>query len=174
MPAQSLLQWACVAPRPLELRPYRIAVYAAFGVVCGVLFLQLIRSVVGDLYGGSVVSLSPKVKTSTPMGCLEDVQRLYAQVAARAVQASPGGLTEGALSVEFDVWSRRFEAEVEAVSTGCGLADATEPALQEVAEALDALEELRRVLSHSGQDATREASRVRDHLAAAREQLKRK
>ena len=58
------------------------------------------------------------------------------------------------------------------VSTRCGLADAKEPVLQDVAAALDALEELRRVLSHSGQDATREASRVRDQLSAAREKLK--
>lgn len=161
-----------MAPRPLELRPYRFAVYVAYGVVCTVLFTQLIRSVVGDLYGRSVVSLSPKSTGGTPMACMEDVQRLYQQVAARAVQPAPGGLTQGTLSAEFDAWSRRFEAEVDAVSTRCDLAEAKDPALQDVASALDALEELRRVLSHSGEDATREASRVRDQLAAAREKLK--
>ena len=28
--------------RPIELRPYRVGVYVAFGVVCGVLFFNLI------------------------------------------------------------------------------------------------------------------------------------
>ena len=55
-----------MAPRPLELRPYRLAVYVAFGVVCAVVFTQLIRSVVGDLYGRSVVTLRPVSSPSTP------------------------------------------------------------------------------------------------------------
>ena len=47
--------------------PYRIAVYVAYGLVTGVLFLQLVRSVASDLYGHSPPAGPPK----TPLACLE-------------------------------------------------------------------------------------------------------
>lgn len=144
--------------------------YVAYGVVCAFLFTQLIRSVVGDLYGQSVVRLQPA--PATPMACLEDVDRLYAELASRAVQPAPGGVSEGVLSREFDTWSRRWEAEIEGVSSRCKLEDAHEPALQDLSDAMDALDELRRVLGHSAEDVTRQSGKVRDALAAARGKLR--
>ncbi|HXN55374.1 MAG TPA: hypothetical protein VN874_03830, partial [Myxococcales bacterium] len=73
---------------PPELLPYRLAVYGAFGLVCALLFFAILRSVVGDLYGRDPSAGTPP----SPMACLEDLDRLYAQVSARAVQPAPGGL----------------------------------------------------------------------------------
>lgn len=159
-------------PRPPELRPYRVAVYVAFGVVCAIFFLQLFRSVLGDLYGRSALTLAPAAAPPTPTSCLEDLDRLFAQLAARAVQPAPGGLQQGALSREFDTWARRWEAEVESVQQRCKLGESQQPAMRELAEALDELEELRRVLSQSGEEVTRSASKVRISLDTAREFLR--
>jgi hypothetical protein len=159
-----------VAPRPIELRPYRIAVYAAFGVVCAVVFFQLIRSVVSDLYGRSAFADSAGTPSS-PTACLEDLDRLYHELAARAMQPAPRGLDQGLLAREWDLWSRRWEAEVEGASRRCHFSGSQEPAMSDLSTALEALEDLRRVLSRSGEQSSEEARRVRDSLTAAREKL---
>jgi hypothetical protein len=150
--------------------PYRVAVYAAYGLVATMLFVQLIRSVASDLYGRSAPVGPPK----TPLACLEDVDRLYAQLSARAVQPAPGGLESGDVSREWDDWTRRWEGEVEQVSDRCGLSDADDAPGRALARAVDGLEALRRGLSRSGEDAASEAREVKDALDAARAQLKAK
>ena len=147
--------------------PYRIAVYVAYGLVTGVLFLQLVRSVASDLYGHSPPAGPPK----TPLACLEDVDRLYAQLSARAVQPAPGGLESGGVSREWDDWTRRWEGDVEEVSDRCGLSNPADAAGRALSQAVDGLEALRRELSRSGSDAANEARQVKDALAAARAQL---
>ena len=154
-------------PRDPTLRNYRIALYALFGVVCAVLFFLLLRSVASDLYGHS----PPEVPQASPTACLEDVDRLYAQLSARAVQPAPGGLESGALAREWDLWPRRWEDEVERVSARCRLDSDSDPARRQIAAAVDALEELRRDLSRSGESASAEARQVKDALAQARKIL---
>ena len=154
-------------PRDRALRPYRIAVYAVYGLVCAVLFVQLLRSVIGDLYGRP----RPDAPQLSPTACLEDVERLYDQLSARAVQPAPGGLESEALSKEWDKWSRRWEDEVASVSGRCRLDSPADPATQSLADALDGIEDLRRRLSRSGEDASEDARRVKDALADARKQL---
>ena len=156
-----------MAPRPPELRPYRIAVYAAFGVTCAVLFFQLIRSVVSDLYGRPAVA-SAQRPPSTPMACLEDLERLSRELAARAVMPTPPGLDQGSQAREWDLWARRWEAEIEAVSTSCDLSSAKDPVLADLAAAIEALEDLRRELR---EQTSERARRVRDALGAARDKL---
>ena len=155
-------------PRDPALKPYRIAVYCIYGAICTALFLQLVRSVVSDLYGrrgdaGAVQS---------PTACLEDVERLYGQISARAVQPAPLGLEGGALVREWDDWSRRWQDEVERVSERCRLGSGSEPGSRALAQALDGIEELRRRLSQSGAEASEEARRVKDALARARKEVK--
>ena len=149
-------------PRDPALRPYRIAVYVAFGCCCALLFAQLLRSVIGDLYGRRARTASQQSATA----CLEDLERLYRQILARAVQPAPFGLQSDALAQEWDRWSRRWEDEVERVSAGCRV-EGNPP----LAEALDGIEELRRRLSRSGEEAAEDARRVKEALAEARRQL---
>jgi hypothetical protein len=155
-------------PRDPALRTYRVALYCAFGIVCALLFFVLIRSVVADLYG--------RRRTATvqenPAACLDDVERLYAQLSARAVQPAPGGLEGGALAREWDAWVRRWEEDVDDVSQRCRLGSGGNGAARALTEALDAIEELRRRLSRSGADAAEEARRVKDALAEARREIK--
>src|SRR5437867_11557143 len=127
--------------------------YCAYGAVCSVLFLQLIRSVVGDLYGHRREATAQQ----NPPACLDDVERLYAQLSARAVQPAPGGLEGGSLAREWDLWTRRWEDEVARVSARCKLDEGGDPALRQLAAAVDGLEELRRDLSRSGESASAEA-----------------
>ena len=154
--------------RDPALRPYRIGVYAAYGLVCAFLFLQLVRSVTADLYGKRADN-GPQQQSRT--ACLDDVERLYAQLSARAVEAAPMGFGSEALARDWDAWSRRWEDEVERVSEGCPL-QSSDPAMRALADALDGIEELRRRLSRSGEDAAYDARRVKDSLAEARRQLK--
>ena len=154
-------------PRDPALKPYRIAMYCAYGAVCAVLFVQLIRSVVGDLYGHRREATAQQ----NPTACLDDVERLYAQISARAVQPAPGGLEGGALAREWDAWSRRWEDEVDAVSSRCKLDSPADAASRSLSDALDGIEDLRRRLSRSGEDASADARRVKDSLADARRQL---
>jgi hypothetical protein len=58
------------------------------------------------------------------------------------------------------------------VSARCQLDSPQEPAMKSLAEALDGIEELRRRLSRSGEDAAEEARRVKESLAEAHRQLK--
>lgn len=152
--------------RDPALKPYRIAVYCVYGVICAALFVQLLRSVVGDLYGRELVT-----SVESPTACLEDVQRLYDQLSARAVQPAPGGIESNALSKEWDTWSRRWEDEVQSVSARCRLDSPADQTAQSLADALESIEDLRRRLSRSGEDAAEDARRVRDSLADARKQL---
>jgi len=50
--------------------------------------------------------------------------------------------------------------------------DSPDPAMRQLSQALDSIEELRRRLSRSGEDAAAEARRVKDALAEARRRLK--
>jgi hypothetical protein len=153
--------------RDPALRPYRLSVYVLYGLACAFLFTQLVRSVMGDLYGQRPSELPQESATA----CLDDVERLYAELSARAVQPAPLGLESDALSREWDAWSRRWENEVESVADRCHL-DSNEPGRRALSGALDGLEELRRRLSRSGEDAAAEARRVKESLAEARRQLK--
>jgi len=155
-------------PRDPALKPYRIAVYCVFGAACAFLFFQLIRSVVGDVYGRQPAVAAQE----NAAACLDDVERLYAQISARATQPAPGGLEGGALAREWDAWSRRWEDEVNLVSSRCRLGSGDDPAMRALAEALDGVEELRRRLSRSGAEAAEEARRVKDALAQARKELR--
>jgi hypothetical protein len=141
--------------------------YVAFGVICAFLFAQLLRSVMGDLYGRPRDS----APVENPTACLEDVERLYAQISARAVQPAPGGLEGGALSREWDEWTRRWEDEMDRVNRRCSLSKGDE-ASQALSDALDGIEELRRRLSRSGEETAEEARRVKEALARARRELK--
>jgi hypothetical protein len=156
-----------VQARDPTLRNYRIALYVAFGFFCAVLFFLLVRSVASDLYGHA----PPSVPRASAAACLEDVDRLYAQLSARAVQPAPGGLEGGSLAREWDLWTRRWEDEVARVGARCKLDDDPDPALRQLAAALDGLEELRRNLSRSGESASAEARQVKDALAQARKLL---
>ena len=151
--------------RDPALRNYRVAVYSAYGVVVAAFFLQLVRSVVGDVYGRR----GRTEVTRSPTACLDDVERLYAQISARAVQPAPGGLGGDALSREWDAWSRRWEDDVERVGERCRLEG---PVGKALGDALDGVEELRRRLSRSGEDAAEDARRVKEALAEARRELR--
>jgi hypothetical protein len=153
--------------RDPALRRYRIGVYVAYGLVCTLFFVQLVRSVVGDLYGRRHDGGARESATA----CLDDVERLYGELSARAVQPAPRGLESGALSREWDAWSRRWEDEIEGVSDRCRLDSSSDPSSRHLAEALDAIEELRRKLSRSGEDASADARKVKEALAGARSAL---
>lgn len=154
-------------PRDPALKPYRIAVYLAYGLTCAFIFFVLLRSVIGDLYGRRTVT----AQQASPTSCLEDVERLYAELSARAVQPAPGGLETDQLSREWDSWSRRWEGEVDRVSQRCQLDAPAGPAGRALGTALDGIEELRRRLSRSGEDASADARQVKESLAEARRQL---
>ena len=154
-------------PRDPALKPYRFAIYGVYALFCGVLFVQLLRSVIGDLYGRPAVSEAQ----ASPTACLEDVERLYAQLSARAVQPAPGGLESSELSREWDDWSRRWEDELTRVDQRCQLDNSADPARRALADALESIEELRRRLSRSGEDASEDARQVKESLAQARKLL---
>jgi len=156
-----------VPPRDPAFRSYRIALYAVYGAFCGALFFLLVRSVASDLYGHS----PPALPQASATACLDDVERLYAQLSARAVQPAPGGLESGSLGREWDLWMRRWEDDVARVSARCQLSDAPDPARRHLASAVDGLEELRRDLSRSGESASAEAREVKDALTQARKDL---
>ena len=142
--------------------------YCIFGITCSFLFVLLLRSVVGDLYGRR----PPAAAQPNPTACLEDVERLFAQISARAVQPAPGGLEGGALAREWDEWTRRWEDEVDRVSQRCALDRSDDPASRSLSEALDGVEELRRRLSRSGAETAEDARRVKEALTRARRELK--
>jgi hypothetical protein len=152
--------------RDPALRPYRIAVYLVYGLCCALLFLQLLRSVIGDLYGhrpsGGAVQ--------TPTACLEELERLYNELSARAVQPAPRGLESGALSREWDAWSRRWEDDIERLSLRCPN-ESSDPAAAALADALEGIEELRRRLSRTGEETAEDARRVKEALSSARTAL---
>lgn len=154
--------------RDPALRRYRIGVYVTYGLFCALLFVQLVRSVVGDLYGRKRGDRAQESASA----CLEDVERLYGELSARAVQPAPRGLESGALSREWDGWSRRWEDEIEGVSERCQVGSSRDPSSRHLADALEGLEELRRKLSRSGEDASADARRVKEALAEARRALR--
>ena len=157
--------------RDPRLRTYRIALYALYGAFCAGLFFLLLHAIGGmgrgDLYG----HVPAAVPQASSTACLDDVDRLYAQLSARAVQPAPGGLEGGALGREWDLWTRRWEEEVARVSARCKLEGDRDPARQQLAAAVEGLEELRRDLSRSGESASAEARQVKDALAQARKLL---
>jgi hypothetical protein len=153
-----------VPARDPTLRSYRVALYVVYGVFCTVLFVQLLRSVASDLYGHA----QPVPPQASAVACLDDVDRLYAQLSARAVQPAPFGLEGGALGREWDQWTRRWEQELTRISSRCELDNARDPARRQLATAVDALEELRRDLSRRGETAADEARRAKDAIAEAR------
>jgi hypothetical protein len=139
-----------------------------YGLICFVLFGQLLRSVVADLYGARATN---KAQQSEP-ACLEDVQRLYDQLSARATQPAPKSLENGQLAREWDTWSRRWEDEVATVSSRCQLEAPTSPASRSMADALEGIEELRRRIARSGEETSEEARQVKESLDAAKSHLK--
>ena len=155
-------------PRPPELRRYRLAVYVVFGLACAVVFFQLLHGVVVDLYGGSARSPGP---AASPTVCHDELDGLYQRLAARTVEPAPRGLDQGARSTEWDLWSRRWESELDEVGRRCRLSDPAEPAMSDLAEAQEALEDLRRELGRSGDQISSQAGRARDALASARARL---
>ena len=155
-------------PRDPALKPYRLFVYVVYGLICCVLFVQLLRSVIGDLYGRR----PPNAPQESPAACVEDVQRLYDQLSARAAQPAPRGLENGKLAEEWDQWARRWEDEVVRVSLACRLEVPENAAMQSLGDALDGIEDVRRRLSRTGEDAAENARRVKESLDTAREQLK--
>ena len=146
--------------------------YVAYGVVCVIVFFQLIRSVFADLYGRRP---SPDDRPVTPHVCLEEVERLSLQLGARAALLAPGapGHEEhpGDQDQEWDRWARRWEVEVTAVSQRCKLSNTEVPALQDLATALKALEDLRRDLARSGEQTAATARKASKALAAARARI---
>lgn len=161
-----------MAPRPPEFRKHRVAAYVAYGVLCAIVFGQLIRSVFGDLYGRPA---SADPRPTTPQVCLEEVERLSQQLVARAALPVSGAPRledhPGEAEREWDRWARRWESEVAAVSTRCKLSSAETPALQDLAAALDSLEDLRRELARSGEQTAATARKAREALAAARSKI---
>lgn len=154
-------------PRDPALKSYRVFVYCAYGLVCLLLFVQLIRSVVGDLYGRPAATAAQQSEPA----CLEDLQRLYAQLSARATEPAPRSLESGQLAREWDTWSRRWEDEVAEVNSRCRLDSPASPASRSMADALDGIEALRRRLSRSGEETSEEARQVKEALDAAKAQL---
>jgi len=154
-------------PRDPALKPYRLAVYLSYGLACAFIFFVMLRSVIGDLYGRRTVT----EKQASPTSCLEDVERLYSELSARAVQPAPFGFESNQLALEWDSWSRRWESEVDRVSQRCQLGAPDGPARRSLSVALDGIEELRRRLSRSGEDASADARQVKESLAEARRQL---
>jgi len=134
-----------------------------------VLFGQLLRSVVSDLYGGRTAS---SAQQQSEPACLEDLQRLYDQLSARATQPAPKSLENGQLAIEWDTWSRRWEDEVATVSAACRLEAPSTAASRSMAEALEGIEELRRRISRSGEETSEEARQVKEALDSAKAQLK--
>lgn len=153
--------------RDPTLRSYRVSLYVVYGAFCAVLFVQLLRSVASDIYGHP----PPALPQASATACLEDVDHLYAELAARAVQPAPGGLEGGALAREWDLWTRRWEADVASVSSRCELNDPKDPAHKLLASAVDALEDLRRDLASSGENTAGQARQVKEALAQARQLL---
>jgi hypothetical protein len=156
-----------VPARDPTLRSYRVALYIAYGAFCAVLFVQLLRSVASDIYGHP----PPAMPQASATACLEDVDRLYAQLAARAVQPAPGGLEGGALAREWDQWTRRWESDVAIVSSRCQLDDPRDDPHRLLASAVDGLEDLRRDLALSGESTASQARQVKDALAQTRQLL---
>ena len=52
--------------------------YCAYGLACAFLFAQILRSVVGDLYGRRLEMATQQ----SPTACLEDIERLYAELSS--------------------------------------------------------------------------------------------
>lgn len=155
-------------PRDPALKPYRVFIYSVYGLACFVLFGQLLRSVMSDLYGSRAATATQRSEPA----CLEDLQRLYDQLSARATEPAPHSLESAQLAREWDTWSRRWEEEVATVNGRCQLAAPVSPAARSMAEALDGIEELRRHLSRSGEETSEEARRVKEALDSAKAQLK--
>jgi len=88
------------------------------------------------------------------------------------VGGKPGGLEGGALAREWDAWARRWEDDLDSVSQRCRLDSSGDAAARALSDALDGIEELRRLLSRSGADAAEEARKVKEALAQARRELK--
>jgi hypothetical protein len=152
-----------VATRDPSLRPYRIAVYVAYSVIALVSCTLIFRSVVTDLFGRGPQA---QARPATPAACLDDADRLFAAISARAAQPAPRGLDSEALALEWDRWSRRWEDDLAEATSRCGRAEG--PARDHLSTALDDLENLRREIGRSGQETSAAALRVKDELAAAR------
>src|SRR5260370_1143675 len=125
--------------------------YCAYGLACAFLFAQILRSVVGDLYGRRLETATQQ----SPTACLEDIERLYGQISARAGQPAPGGdLPVEALDV--------FQAGRRALLRSC-----FQPAAVEVpdhaAQDLREEESAREPVSAVHRDAVRSQRRVARH-----------
>ena len=156
--------------RPKELRPYRVAIYLLYSTVAALAGGLVLRSVMADLFGRAPAG---EARAATPASCLDDVDRLFSALSARAAQPLPRGLASDAIALEWDRWSRGWEDEVAAISLRCRQSLGDENGRVHLAIALDSLENLRRELGRSGQETADDSRRVKDELAAARAALKR-
>jgi hypothetical protein len=161
---------SAVPARPPEYRPYRLAVYALVGALTAVFLFQLVRSVTADLFGRPLPGGAERPATAA--ACLDDVDRLWASLSARAVQPAPHGLQGEQLAREWSDWVVRWEDEVREVSKRCSLDEPADDVREQLAAALEHLENLRRALSASGAGASEEARKVKDALASARAALR--
>jgi hypothetical protein len=159
-----------VPSHPPELRPYRTAVYVITAALCAAFGYALIGSIVRDVFGQRAPDGTQRA--STDVACVEDVDRLFSLLAARAVQPAPGGLRGDSSALEWDRWSRRWEDDVAEVSVRCRLETPTDETRRHLAIALDGMENLRRDLDRSGAEAASEVRRVRDALGSARGTMK--
>ena len=150
-------------PRPPELRPYRVFVYLFFSVLSALASVLILRSVVGDLFGGQARA-GGALRPATAAGCVDDVGRLFSAISARAAQPAADPASEAA-ALEWDRWSRGWEDELFAVSSRCRL-DAHLDA------AIEGLENLRRELNRSGQQTGLATRLVKEQLDAAKAALK--
>lgn len=154
--------------RSAALRPFRLGVYAVFVLFCAVFGYALVGSVARDVFGQRLANGAPR--PSNDMACVEDVNRLFALLAARAIQPPPRDVDESA-ALEWDRWSRRWEDDLAEVSSRCGLDSPAGTTRRHLADALDGLANLRREVDRNGIEAGNELRRVRDALAAARATL---
>lgn len=126
---------------PAEFRPYRIAAWAVYGLVTGLLALLLIRAVVLDLWGRTL----PAHKGSASLSrCLADLERLYAELNHELWNVSGRGRDPAEAAASFNAWTRRWERDLEDVEAACvlGAGDA-DPARAALASAAAHLFSLR-------------------------------
>ena len=149
-----------------------MAVYLVYSLFSAALCALVLRSVTGELFGRAVPH--GEAPPASSAACVEDVERLFAALAARALDPAPGGLGSETRALDWDRWSQRWEDEVAAVSARCRLDAPPDQPRRQLAAAVEALEDLRRELARSGQETSREARRVRESLDAARAGQKRR
>lgn len=150
--------------RPPEYRPFRIALYVLYGVVVTLLCGLLLRGVIADLY---LRPLKAGIEPRPPARvCVEDLDRLYRQLAARlgGAPALPLGNAEAAQR-ELDAWERAWDDDVNAFGARCTGTSAA------IDVALERIEDLRRHLARCGDEGRDGDAEVRLSLELARREV---